>query len=221
MPPLPSIEAEQCYLWWEILLVTDRDEAAIREVFVFVEDECELLIRLPQNQDATVALLGAVPADAFELFVLECEEHLQGIERDALALEKDRSSKNNLDGLFRLVHSIKGNAGLLLGQVHGAPLAPTHLLQLLHDVAHGLESHLDPFRGVDSAPLSEKPSKPHWKRATRSEPCCAALRITMAKDFLLPSCSSVWASVPKAHLQSAIRMGAKPHFSIPRRNASR
>lgn len=156
VPPLPSIEAEQCYLWWEILLVTDRDEAAIREVFVFVEDECELLIRLPQDQDATVALLGAVPADAFELFVLECEEHLQGIERDALALEKDRSSKNNLDGLFRLVHSIKGNAGLLLGQVHGAPLAPTHPLQLLHDVAHGLESHLDPFRGVDSAPLSDE-----------------------------------------------------------------
>ena len=25
VPPLPSLEAEHCYLWWEILLVTDRD----------------------------------------------------------------------------------------------------------------------------------------------------------------------------------------------------
>ena len=150
------MEAEQCYLWWEILLVTDRDEAAIRDVFVFVEDECELLIRLPEDQAARVALLGAVPADAFELFVLECEEHLEAIERDALALERERSSKNILDGLFRAVHSIKGNAGLLLGQVHGVPLAPTHPLQLLHDVAHGLESHLDPFRGADSGPLSDE-----------------------------------------------------------------
>ncbi len=155
VPPLPSIEAEQCYLWWEILLVTDRDEAAIKEVFVFVEDECELLIRLREDQAATVALLGSVPADAFELFVLECEEHLEGIERDALALEGDRSSKNNLDGLFRAVHSIKGNTGLLLGQVHGAALAPTHPLQLLRDVAHGLESLLDPFRGTDAGPLSD------------------------------------------------------------------
>src|ERR1035438_5019459 len=34
VPPLPSLEAERCYLWWEILLVTGRDRAAIKEVFL-------------------------------------------------------------------------------------------------------------------------------------------------------------------------------------------
>ncbi len=169
VPPLSSLEAEHCYLWWEILLVTDRDEAAIKEIFVFVEDECELSIRLREDQAATVALLGEVPPDAFELFVLECEEHLQGIERDALALEKERSSKDNLDALFRAVHSIKGNTGLLLGQVQGAALAATHPLQLLRVVAHGLESLLDPFRRPDAGPLSDE-TDPNRSRDVRRGP---------------------------------------------------
>ena len=78
VPPLPSLEAEHCYLWWEILLVTDRDRAAIEDVFVFVEDECEVRIRLLEDQASAVALLGSVPAEAFELFVVECEDHLDG-----------------------------------------------------------------------------------------------------------------------------------------------
>ena len=98
VPPLASLEAEHCYLWWEILLVTDRDQAAIKEVFVFVEDECEVRIRLLEDQAAAVALLGSVPAEAFELFMLECEDHLEGIERDALALEK----RSGVEGQPRL-----------------------------------------------------------------------------------------------------------------------
>ncbi len=156
VPSVRSLEAEQCYLWWEILLVTNRDQASIKDVFVYVEDECELRIQLREDQAATVALLGSVPADAFELFVLECEDHLEGIERDALELEKDQTSKEHLDSLFRAVHSIKGNAGLLLGHVKGASIVATHPLQLLHSMAHGLESLLDPFRGEDTATLPQE-----------------------------------------------------------------
>jgi len=154
VPPLHSLEAEQCYLWWEILLVTDRDLAAVRDVFVFVQDECDLRIQLREDQAATVGLLGSVPADAFELFVLECEDHLEGIERDALALERDPESTGSLDSLFRAVHSIKGNTGLLLGQVKGVELVATHPLQMLLRVTHALESLLDPFRGVTGGTLS-------------------------------------------------------------------
>ena len=155
VPPLSSLEAEQCYLWWDILLVTDRDEAAVKDVFVFVEDECELRIRLLEDQTSAVALLGSVPAEAFELFVVECEDHLERIETDALALESDPSAKDNLDSLFRSVHSIKGNAGLLLADVKGAAIAASHPLQLLLRVAHGLESVLDPFRAVTAGPLPD------------------------------------------------------------------
>jgi len=155
VPPLPNLEAEHCYLWWEILLVTSRDRAAIQDVFVFAADECDLEIRLLEDQASAVALLGSVPAEAFELFVVECEEHLEQMERDALALEEDPTARDNLDALFRGVHSIKGNAGLLLGDVKGAALTAGHPLQLLLRVAHGLESLLDPFRGVTAGPVPD------------------------------------------------------------------
>jgi two-component system chemotaxis sensor kinase CheA len=155
VPPLASLDPEHCYLWWEILLVTDRDRAAIQEVFVFVEDECELRIQLREDQAAALALHGSVPPEAFELFVLECEDHLEGIERDALALEKDPASRDFLDSLFRGIHSIKGNAGLLLGYVKDAALIADHPLQLLHGAAHGLESLLDPLRGVSAGPVPD------------------------------------------------------------------
>jgi len=156
VPPLLSLEAEQCYLWWEILLVTESDEATVREVFVFVEDDCELTIRPRKDQEAAVALLGSVPSELFEQFVAECEDHLVEIEGDALALEGNSASRSNVDSLFRGVHSIKGNAGLLLGHVKGATLAPSHPLQLLLRLAHGLESLLEPSRAATADPVSNE-----------------------------------------------------------------
>ncbi len=156
VPPLASLEAEHCYLWWEILLVTNRNQPAIQDVFVFVQDECEVRIRLLEDQRGTVALLGSVPADAFELFKTECEEHLERMEGDALVLEEHPEVREHLDSLFRGVHSIKGNAGLLLGHVTGAALTDDHPLQLLVRVAHGLESLLDPFRGASAGLVSEQ-----------------------------------------------------------------
>ncbi|MFC3078464.1 chemotaxis protein CheA [Phenylobacterium terrae] len=42
VPPLDQMMAEHAYLRWNIKLVTDQDEAAIRDVFEFVEDDCIL-----------------------------------------------------------------------------------------------------------------------------------------------------------------------------------
>jgi two-component system chemotaxis sensor kinase CheA len=42
MPALEAIDPERCYLYWDILLTTRADENAIRDVFIFVEDECEI-----------------------------------------------------------------------------------------------------------------------------------------------------------------------------------
>ncbi|MFW6005660.1 MAG: chemotaxis protein CheA, partial [Desulfonatronovibrionaceae bacterium] len=44
IPPLSRMNPELCYTWWDIILTTTEDENAIRDVFLFVEDECELLI---------------------------------------------------------------------------------------------------------------------------------------------------------------------------------
>lgn len=151
VPVFSSLDPECCYLWWEILLVTDRPESAVRDVFVFVEDDCEIGIRKLEDQASAVALLGTVPAESLELFVLECEEHLSSAENHALALEQDPTSRESLDALFRCVHSIKGNTGLLLGEVNRSTLAAKHPLVQLTRAAHGLESLLEPFRSLSRA----------------------------------------------------------------------
>lgn len=46
-------------------------------------------------------------------FFIDTQSHLEGIEGDALGLEKDQGSKELIDDIFRRVHSIKGNAGML------------------------------------------------------------------------------------------------------------
>jgi two-component system, chemotaxis family, sensor kinase CheA len=155
VPALMSLKAEHCYLWWDILLVTEKDLAAVKDVFVVAEDQCEVGIRLLDDQGGAVALLGSVPAETLELFRTECEEQLERVESAALELEKHRESGADLAALFRGIHNIKGNAGLLLGQIKDSGFMASHPLQLLHEVTHGLESLLDPYRG-GSGPVPQQ-----------------------------------------------------------------
>ena len=37
LPDLKDLDPEECYTWWDIILTTDRDANAIRDVFIFVE----------------------------------------------------------------------------------------------------------------------------------------------------------------------------------------
>ena len=151
VPAIASLEVEHCYLWWEILLVSESNIARIKEVFVFVESECDVAIRLLDEQAGAVALLGSVPAETLELFQVECEEQLERIESSALALDQHRRPGHDLDALFRAVHNIKGNTGVLLGQIKGGGLQASHPLRLLHRVTHALESLLEPFRAATGA----------------------------------------------------------------------
>ena len=50
IPRLDELDAELCYLYWDIILTTEHDEDRIHDVFIFVEDDCELKI-LPINED--------------------------------------------------------------------------------------------------------------------------------------------------------------------------
>ena len=44
IPGLDGLEAEQCYVYWDIILTTDRGLDAIKDVFIFVEDVSEVKI---------------------------------------------------------------------------------------------------------------------------------------------------------------------------------
>ncbi|WP_306545944.1 chemotaxis protein CheA [Desulfobulbus sp.] len=46
VPLLDALVGEHCYLYWDIILTTVRDEAAIKDVFIFVEDDCQLSIEM-------------------------------------------------------------------------------------------------------------------------------------------------------------------------------
>ncbi len=51
VPGLEEIDPEACYISWDIVLTTTRGENAIRDVFIFVEDDCELRIDLLDDPD--------------------------------------------------------------------------------------------------------------------------------------------------------------------------
>ncbi|MFO8049431.1 MAG: chemotaxis protein CheA [Desulfosudaceae bacterium] len=46
VPPLEQLDPEACYAWWDILLATDQPFNTIKDVFIFVENECRLTIEL-------------------------------------------------------------------------------------------------------------------------------------------------------------------------------
>lgn len=51
VPPMDQLNCEYCYLYWDIVLTTTREEAAIRDVFIFVEDDCQVSINLIDQPD--------------------------------------------------------------------------------------------------------------------------------------------------------------------------
>lgn len=44
IPPIGELEPERCYVSWEMVLTTNAGRDAIRDVFIFVDDSCELAI---------------------------------------------------------------------------------------------------------------------------------------------------------------------------------
>ncbi|HKT53919.1 MAG TPA: chemotaxis protein CheA [Caulobacteraceae bacterium] len=61
LPPLEALDPDQAYLAWNIELPPDHSEADIREVFEFVEDDCDLEIL---RAGAPAAAAGATADDS-------------------------------------------------------------------------------------------------------------------------------------------------------------
>ena len=67
IPTLDKYEAESCYCSWDIILTTTSSAKDIRDVFIFVEDDCELRIKVVDSEvedekhDST--LLGEILLD--------------------------------------------------------------------------------------------------------------------------------------------------------------
>jgi two-component system chemotaxis sensor kinase CheA len=65
IPELEDIDPEQCHTSWDVILTTRRGVDAIKDVFIFVEDECELAIEVidelgPEDDDAPAKRIGEI-----------------------------------------------------------------------------------------------------------------------------------------------------------------
>jgi len=71
VPLLDALVGEHCYLYWDIILTTIRDEAAIKDVFIFVEDDCQLSIEmiddLSEDGDTGYKKLGEILVERGDL----------------------------------------------------------------------------------------------------------------------------------------------------------
>jgi len=73
IPPLADLEPESCYLYWDVVLTTDAGVNAIRDVFIFVEDDCELNIEAIDVHEAPEAhrRLGEILVERGDLALVE------------------------------------------------------------------------------------------------------------------------------------------------------
>ena len=79
IPPLAELDPERCYISWEMVLATAVERDAVRDVFIFVEDSCELTIE-PAPEPASS------PEQSGNESALECEA-----DRTARALKETRT----------------------------------------------------------------------------------------------------------------------------------
>ena len=62
VPPLREIDAERCYLAWDMVLTTAAAPEAIRDIFIFVEDDCELAIERVTDREEDAGTRQAASA---------------------------------------------------------------------------------------------------------------------------------------------------------------
>jgi two-component system chemotaxis sensor kinase CheA len=81
VPPLNELDPERCYISWEMVLATAAERDAIRDVFIFVEDSCELTIEpflSPAEESAQAASAAASAADLTAQALLDKREKRGG-----------------------------------------------------------------------------------------------------------------------------------------------
>jgi len=66
IPALNKIEAERCYISWNMVLTTASGAEAIRDVFIFVEDACELMIEQAAATTEAQPVAESSPSQAAE-----------------------------------------------------------------------------------------------------------------------------------------------------------
>lgn len=85
VPPLEELQEEHCYVNWDILLTTSQDIDAVKDVFIFVEDESDIAIDvIDENQirdDIQYKKLGHILVERGDISAEEMTEAVQSQKR--------------------------------------------------------------------------------------------------------------------------------------------
>ncbi|MCG8688191.1 MAG: chemotaxis protein CheA [Desulfobacterales bacterium] len=116
VPELDQLTAESCYLSWDVTLSTTKGINAIKDVFIFVEDDCQISIdeiadRIEAAAEETVPKLGEILVDKGDVDEKVIEESITKqkklgemlVESGAVSEEKLKSALNEQ----KLVSNIK------------------------------------------------------------------------------------------------------------------
>ncbi len=79
------------------------------------------------------------PQGMKEQFIDEAEEHIENLEEVLLRLEQGDGSVDDLNELFRSLHTLKGNAGVLLSVIEDESLRKRHPLVKFQELSHNME----------------------------------------------------------------------------------
>ncbi len=96
------------------------------------------------------------PPGMKEQFIDEGFEHVATLEESLLVLEKDKENLELYNNLFRSLHSLKGNSGVLLSVVENPELREKHPLVPFQTLSHETETLVQQHRDSSSAMNNEE-----------------------------------------------------------------
>jgi two-component system chemotaxis sensor kinase CheA len=121
LPQLERLEPEASYLSWHVTLISDRTETDIRDVFEFVDQDCDLEVTratTPQSTPAPAELPIASPPPAAPPRPVSAPPALRPAARPTIRVELDR-----LDRLIDLVGELVINQAVLTQRVAESSLS--------------------------------------------------------------------------------------------------
>ncbi len=113
IPLLKDLNPESCYMYWDIILTTDGGTEAIKEVFMFTEDECNLSIDVIDEQgvlyqEADFKKLGEILVERGDVTAGELRKML-GVQRRLgdLLVEENIVTRDVVDSALAEQEQIK------------------------------------------------------------------------------------------------------------------
>lgn len=157
LPDLASLNAETAHLSWTVTLTTAVDEAAIREVFEFVEGDCDLTVRRADLPEEAAAPSAPAPS-LREVPTLAAAAKAEAPRADSGSAATPhatiRVDPERIDRLIDLVGELVINQAMLSQRVAESGLPPTSGVATgLDDLEHLTREIQDSVMAIRAQPV--------------------------------------------------------------------